>query len=375
MQPLADIRVLDFSTLLPGPLATLLLAEAGADVIKIERPGGDEMRDYAPRWGESGGAFAMLNRGKRSVIADLRDETHRHAVQELARSADVILEQFRPGTLSKYALAYEDVKIHNPRIIYCSITGYGQTGPDHRKAGHDINYLADTGVLSLSLGQPGYRVIPPVAIADIAGGSYPAVMNILMALRHRDINGMGVHLDIAMAENMFTMAYLPLAAGLLKGEWPENGSTLVTGASPRYSIYDTSDGKTIAVGALEDKFWNALMDALGVREDLRDDRRDPVATMREVARLFAQGSADHWDRVFSSTDCCCTIVRSLGTAVSEPQFAARQVFARKVRNESGAQLPALPVPIDPAFRPAAKEAIAAPSASRELAIGWRSAGG
>jgi hypothetical protein len=177
LQPLEGIRILDFSTLLPGPLATLLLAEAGAEVIKIERPEtGDEMRMYHPRWGTDSANFALLNRGKKSVALDLKSDDGRKRLAPLIASADVIVEQFRPGVMSRLGLDYETVSAINPRIVYCSISGYGQTGPARDVAGHDLNYIGDTGLLSLSYGDLERPVVPPALIADIAGGAYPAVM-------------------------------------------------------------------------------------------------------------------------------------------------------------------------------------------------------
>ena len=189
MRPLEGCLVVDFSTLLPGPLATLILAEAGAEVVKIERPGGDEMRAWQPRWGSQSVYFALLNRGKKSVVLDLKNVEHREKLKPLVARADVLVEQFRPGVMARLGLDYASVAAINPRIIYCSITGYGQTGPKRDVAAHDVNYIAESGLLSLSMGPLSHPVVPPALIADIAGGSYPAVMNILLALRERERTG------------------------------------------------------------------------------------------------------------------------------------------------------------------------------------------
>src|SRR5262245_40397920 len=173
MRPLEGCLVLDFSTLLPGPLATLVLAEAGAEVVKIERPGGDEMRAWEPRWGRESLNFALLNRGKKSIVVDLKDARQRDRLQPLIARADVLVEQFRPGVMARLGLDYASVSALNPRIIYCSITGYGQAGPRREVAAHDVNYVATSGLLSLSMGPPSLPVLPPALIADIAGGSYP----------------------------------------------------------------------------------------------------------------------------------------------------------------------------------------------------------
>src|SRR5687768_8746098 len=197
MQPLEGIRVLDFSTLLPGPLATLLLAEAGAEVIKIERPGtGDEMRSYTPKFGTDSVNFALLNRGKRSIAIDLKAQNAVSRLRPLLEKADVIVEQFRPGVMDRLGLGYEAASALNPRVVYCSITGYGQSGPRAQTAAHDLNYIAETGMLALSAGPDGVPVLPPALIADISGGAYPAVMNILLALRACEKSGRGCKLDV-----------------------------------------------------------------------------------------------------------------------------------------------------------------------------------
>jgi len=207
MQPLEGILVLDFSTLLPGPMATLLLAEAGAEVVKVERPSGEEMRSYRPRWGRESVNFALLNRGKKSLALDLKSDEDRKKLAPLLARADVIVEQFRPGVMARLGLDYDDIARINPRVIYCSITGYGQDGPKRDVAGHDLNYIGDAGLLALSMGDAERPVVPPALIADIAGGAYPTVINVLLALQLRQKTGRGSYLDVAMAKNLFPFAY------------------------------------------------------------------------------------------------------------------------------------------------------------------------
>ena len=201
-QPLSGITVLDFTTLLPGPLATLMLAEAGAEVIKIERLGGEAVRAYPPLRGGASVIYALLNRGKRSLELDLKEAAARTRLTPLIERADVVVEQFRPGVMERLGLGYETIKAINPRIVYCSITGYGQQGPRAGEAGHDLNYMGNTGLLSLAPGPMEAPVVPPALVADIGGGSMPAVINILLALRQRDLTGEGCHLDIAMADEL-----------------------------------------------------------------------------------------------------------------------------------------------------------------------------
>lgn len=221
---LEGLKVLDFSTLLPGPMASLFLAEAGADVIKVERPGqGEEMRSYEPKWGRDSINFAMLNRGKKSLALNLKDEADIKKIEPLLRFADVVIEQFRPGVMKRLGLGYEDVRAIKPDIIYCSISGYGQDGPNALRAGHDMNYIGDAGLLALSSGPSATPVVPPALIADIAGGTYPAVFNILMALLARNAGKGGAHLDISMADNLFPFMYWAMGDGqsgrAMAGQW------------------------------------------------------------------------------------------------------------------------------------------------------------
>jgi crotonobetainyl-CoA:carnitine CoA-transferase CaiB-like acyl-CoA transferase len=361
MGPLAGIRVLDFSTLLPGPMATLLLAEAGAEVIKIERPDGEEMRRYPPRFGRESVSFALLNRGKKSLAVDLKDLGVRERILELARTADVVVEQFRPGVMERLGLGYPAFRTANPRIVYCSITGYGQSGPRRDRAGHDLNYIGDTGLLALSCGTPGHRVVPPALIADIAGGAYPAVMNILLALRRRDATGEGAQLDVAMSDNLFSFMYWAIGSGLAADQWPGNGADLVTGGTPRYRLYETRDGEIVAAAAIEQKFWQAFAAAIGLEPDFADDRRDPNATTARVAAIIAGRTADEWRPVFDQADCCCSIVQDARAALADPHFRARGVFAHGLVNDAGGRLVALPVPVDAAFRSPPDEPAAAPA--------------
>lgn len=352
MTPLAGTLVLDFSTLLPGPMATLLLAEAGAEVVKIERLGiGDEMRRYAPQWGGVSANFAMLNRGKRSVALDLKDPAARERLLPLLRRADIVIEQFRPGVMERLQLSYADVCVLNPGVIYCSISGYGQTGPHRHAAGHDLNYLAETGLLALSYGSAAEPVVPPALIADIAGGAYPAAMNILLALLTREKSGgVGCHIDISMSDNLFPFLYWALGQGTTTGIWPGNGTELVTGGSARYRLYATADGGVIAVAAIEDRFWTVFCEAIGLDVSLRNDAQDPEATKARVAELIGAERTEYWRAVFARADCCCSPIASLEEALRNPHFVARGLFDHRVRTRDGESIPALPVPIAPMFR-------------------------
>lgn len=350
-QPLDGVRVLDFSTLLPGPLATLLLAEAGAEVIKIERAqSGDEARLNEPRFGEAGVDFGLLNRGKRSVAIDLKAPGALARLRPLLEDADVLVEQFRPGVMQRLGLGYDAVRAINPGIVYCSITGYGQSGPHASLAGHDLEYVASTGLLALSADSAEGTAVPPALVADIAGGTYPAVINILLALRARDASGVGRHLDVSMTDNLFPLMFWALGKAGVGAGWPRPGGERLTGGSPRYRLYRTRDGQLVAAAPLEDRFWEVFCDVIGLEGPLRDDRRDPAATAAAVAELIGAATARQWTQRFAGRDVCSSVVRSLEEAVADPHFRGRGLFAHVLRSPGGETIAALPVPVDEAFR-------------------------
>jgi alpha-methylacyl-CoA racemase len=349
MQPLAGIVVLDFTALLPGPLATLMLAEAGAEVIKIEPPGGEMMRTHSPYVDGHSVAFAALNRGKTSLMLDLKANDDRERLAPLLARADILVEQFRPGVMERLGLGYERVRAVNPRIVYCSISGYGQTGPRAQQAGHDLNYIGATGLLALSPGPPDRPTLPPALIADIGGGTYPAVLNILLGLRQRDATGQGCHIDVAMSDAMFTFAWHALLSGFAGHGFPRPGEDHLVGGSPRYQLYPTRDGAIVACAALEPKFWNAFTKSIGLDPRYINDAEDPGATTEAIAAIIKRKTAEQWRPIFAAADCCVTIVASLEEAVRDPHFVERGLFDGELR-VGETSLPALPVPVAPGFR-------------------------
>ena len=349
MRPLEGLLVLDFSTLLPGPLASLMLAEAGAEVIKIERPGsGDEMRSYEPKLDADGVNFHLLNRGKRSLAIDLKQPDAVAMLRPLIERADILIEQFRPGVMARLGLGAEAVRAIKPGMIYCSITGWGQSGPKSGVAAHDLNYMAETGLLGLTGGADGAPVLPPILAADIAGGTLPALLNILLALRRRDATGEGATLDIAMGDSMLTFAYWGIGNGLFADEWPTRSGDLVTGGSPRYNIYRTADDRFIAAAPLEERFWREFCDAIGLDAEWWPITAEPTGAIRAVAACIATRTADQWMALFADRDVCCSIVVDLREALSDPHFRARGLLDSATL--AGTGLPCLPVPIDAAFR-------------------------
>jgi crotonobetainyl-CoA:carnitine CoA-transferase CaiB-like acyl-CoA transferase len=319
-------------------------------VVKVERPeGGDELRGYEPRFGAASAGFALLHRGKRSVAIDLKASGARKRLMPLLRAADVLIEQFRPGVMDRLGLGYDALTEVNPRLIYCSITGYGQSGPKARIAAHDLNYLAETGLLHLAAGPDGAPVVPPALIADIAGGSYPAVLNVLLALRTRDASGRGCHLDIAMTDHLFPLMWWALGQGFAAGRWPRPGGEVLTGGSPRFQIYRTADARFLAAAPLEQRFWERFAELIGLEPAYRDDRRDPAATRARVAEIIGSRDAAHWRARFAGEDVCCAPVATLEEAVRDPHFVGRGLFAGAVTDADGRSIPALPVPLAPVF--------------------------
>ena len=356
---LEGIKVIDFSTLLPGPLASLFLSETGAEVIKIEKPGvGDEIRLSNPQWGEQSVSFSLLNRGKKSLSLDLKDPKNLKILIPILKEADIIIEQFRPGVMKRLGLDYESVKKINQDIIYVSITGYGQYGPKSMVAGHDLNYIGNAGLLSISMGRENDTVVPPALVADIAGGSYPAVINILLALRKRDLNKEGSYIDLSMTENLFPFMFWGLGSGFAHNKWPGNSDGVLSGGSPRYNIYKTSDGNYVAAAPLEDRFWNKFCEAIELPKKFIKTQNDQEKVIQEIRKIIGQKEKNYWLDVFNKADCCCSIVKSIEEAINDNHFKVRKIFENKIINNLGEEIPALPIPVDMQFRKDQKRASA-----------------
>ena len=356
---LEGIKVIDFSTLLPGPLASLFLSETGAEVIKIEKPGvGDEIRLSNPQWGEQSVSFSLLNRGKKSLSLDLKDPNNLKILIPILKEADIIIEQFRPGVMKRLGLDYESVKKINQDVIYVSITGYGQYGPKSMVAGHDLNYIGNAGLLSISMGRENDTVVPPALVADIAGGSYPAVINILLALRKRDLNKEGSYIDLSMTENLFPFMFWGLGSGFAHNKWPGNSDGVLSGGSPRYNIYKTSDGSYVAAAPLEDRFWNKFCEAIELPKKFIKMQNDQEKVIQEIRKIIGQKEKNYWLDVFNKADCCCSIVKSIEEAINDNHFKVRKIFENKIINNLGEEIPALPIPVDMQFRKDQKRASA-----------------
>jgi len=349
MKPLDGIKIIDLSTLLPGPMATLILAEAGAEVIKIERLGGEDMRRSPPFIGGESVLFGLLNKGKRSIELDIKSEEGFNKVINLIKSADIVIDQFRPGVMKRLGLDFKSLLKIKPNIIHCSITGYGQTGPKKLVAAHDLNYMAESGLLSLSREKDGTPAMPNTQIADIAGGSYPAVINILLALKEVEKTGQGKFLDISMTDNLFPFMWMALGL-TAKNYYSEGGDLQLTGASPRYGIYETLNKGYIALGALEEKFWLRFCAVINLPQEFIDDKINPNATKAAIIQIIKKKETEYWKETLSKEDnICCSIVSSLKEAMSNAQIIERELLTAEMTLGTEKIL-AIPTPLAPTWK-------------------------
>ncbi len=325
--PLAGIRILDLTRLLPGPVATLHLADLGADVIKIEDPQvGDYARTLGTGEGEDSAYFRMINRNKQGLRLDLKKPEGIEIFLRLARQADVIVESFRPGVIDKLGVGYATVAAVNPKIAYCSISGYGQDGPYKDLAGHDINYLGYAGVLDQIGSEGGNPAIPNFQIADLLGGALTAAMGILAAVLEAQRTGQGRYIDVSMTDSVLAHTYFTMLRLNDAGHSAPRGTDLLSGGLPCYATYRCSDGKHMAVGALEGKFWKTCCVVLGHPEWQK--RQWDASLRREIAELFATQSRDQWASLFAAVDCCVTPILSPEEALANEQVNAREMVLK-----------------------------------------------
>lgn len=333
--PLQGLRVLDLTRLLPGPVATLRLAELGADVLKIEPPGAGDatrvmMRSAADEVsGQPGAFYRLVNRGKRETRIDLKSDSGRTVLLALARHADVLVESFRPGVMDRLGVGYETLREANPKLVYCSISGYGATGPFSQRPGHDLNYVGYAGVLDQLATRDGEPVLPNFQIADLLGGAHGAVTQILAALWQVARGGDGRFVDVSMAHATYAhnvVAQVAIANDDAAANRPGRG--LLNGGAPCYNLYRTKDNRWLAVGALELKFWETLCTALG-RDDWAKRHwslgqaiggADAAALTGELAGLIATESLQTWIDRLELLDCCVSPVLTPEEAARHPMF-------------------------------------------------------
>ncbi|MBR6511837.1 MAG: CoA transferase [Phascolarctobacterium sp.] len=327
MQALEGIRILDLSRLLPGPYCTMLLADFGAEVIKIEEPGrGDYARSFPPFLKDFGYWHLQLNRNKKSVVLDLKSDAGREAFLELAKTADVVVESYRPGVLKKLGIDYETVSKINPKIIYCALTGYGKNGPLAKQADHDIGYVSLAGITNMSGDAGGKPAIPGVLMADM-NSAMAAGMSILIALRHAQMTGQGQEIDISLYNVAMTL--MPGAASLYFGSGfvAERGNNWLTGMYANYNIYKTKDNRYVSVGCLEKKFWTNLCTALQRADliDLIDDEENHPYLKEQLAFEFEKRTMTEWEAYLKGKDTCVTPVLNFAEACGAEQTSANEM--------------------------------------------------
>ncbi len=331
-QPLSGICVLDLSRLLPGAYASQMLADFGADVMKVEEPGSGDYGRYMQPHGHSGEMslfFMAINRNKRSTTLNLKSPQGRDIFLRLVRNADVVLESFRPGVLERLGLGFEQLKEANPGIIYCAISGYGQDGPGYLRAGHDLNYAGYAGLLDYNRGMNGEPIMPPTQLGDLAGGSYMAVIGILTALVGRAQTGEGRMIDVSMTEGVMSLLPLVATAYLNTNKAPKPGRSTLDGGLPCYNIYETKDGKHVTLAALEQKFWHTFCTHIGHLELLPfhqprgpEEREEAMNMLRAI---FKTKTRDEWMSELADIDTCVGPVYSIDEAFNDPHAQARGV--------------------------------------------------
>ena len=326
--PLNNLKILDFSTLLPGPFATRLLADMGADVLRVESPSKPELNRLVPPLDDEGVSFnhRYLNRDKRSIALDLKKPEAIEVVKKLIQDYDIVVEGFRPGVMDRLGLGYDTLKAINPRLIYCSITGFGQDGPFANRPGHDINYLALSGSASYT-GRPGQGPLPlGVQVADLAGGSLHGVAGILAAVIERTESGQGQHVDVSMTDAAFALNAMAGADSLAGGVEARAGALMLNGGS-FYDYYQTSDGRYFSVGSLEPHFAKALFEVVGQPElaavSLSPKPKDQMKLRETLQGFFGERSFDELQQIFKGLDICVEPVLSVSEAAQHPQLKHR----------------------------------------------------
>jgi crotonobetainyl-CoA:carnitine CoA-transferase CaiB-like acyl-CoA transferase len=313
---LSGIRVIDLSRLFPGPLATLMLADLGANVIKIEAPEGEMGRYLAPYQFGSSAGFLQLNRAKRSLTLNLKKPQAVEILRKLLQNADVLVESFRPGVMKRFGADYETLKNEFPQLVYCSISGYGQAGPLSKKPGHDLNYISLAGLLSLAGDAKKGYLIPPVQIADVMG-AFQATTAITAALLQRFRSGKGQYLDISLMHGaIFTL--IGLAATHLAGFSVDAESLPLSGQLACYNVYETADGRYLALALLEPKFWQTFCLKMGLGQYFHNQLQNDQSELKNaLIAKFSEKTLNEWLDFFQNEDVCITPVKDFGEAMKD----------------------------------------------------------
>ncbi|HEX2031534.1 MAG TPA: CaiB/BaiF CoA-transferase family protein [Actinomycetota bacterium] len=324
--PLDGVRVLDLTRLLPGNYGTLLLADLGADVVKVEEPGrGDYIRWTPPMVGGEGAIHRALNRGKRSITLNLKAPEGVRLLRRLAEGADALIESFRPGVLARLGAGYDELSTANPRLVYCAITGYGQDGPYRDRVGHDINYIGYAGLLHATGAPDGPPVLPAVQVGDFGGGM-AAALGTASALLEASRTGRGRLVDVGMLDVVTSWLGVLLGWRLATGTPPLRGGMPLSGGLACYRVYRCADGRYLTVGALEPRFWRALCEALEVPELVEEHYAGPErqrAMGERLERIFAARTRDEWVERLAELETCVGPVNDVAEAMGDPQVRHR----------------------------------------------------
>jgi alpha-methylacyl-CoA racemase len=325
--PLKGLKIIDFTTLLPGPYATMVLADLGADVLRVVSGSRPDLTEFMPpciAGTNLSCAASTLGRGKRSLALNLKDPRAGAIVLKLIKTHDILIEQFRPGVMARLGLDYETLKAVNPSLIYCSLTGYGQTGPLKNRAGHDINYLARSGIMAYSGRKATGPTLTGIQIADVASGSNNTVIGILAAVVHRLRTGEGQHIDVSMTDGVIAFNAIAGAAFLADGSETCREEGVLNGGS-LYDFYETKDGKHLSFGGLEPQFFSAFCETIGSPDLLPGGvaPRDLDRIKEEVRAILKTKTLDEWMVLFGKVDACVEPVLSLGDALRDPLVEAR----------------------------------------------------
>jgi crotonobetainyl-CoA:carnitine CoA-transferase CaiB-like acyl-CoA transferase len=326
---LTELKMLDLSRLLPGPYCSLLLADLGMEVLKIEDPEqGDYMRMMGPARGKDSAYFHALNRNKKSMLLNLKAKEGKEILCKLIDTYDILLEGFRPGVMDRLGIGYQELKSRNPRIIFCSLSGYGQDGPYKERSGHDVNYIGLGGILELTGSRDGDPIIPGTQIADIGGGGMMAALAILAATVHREKTGEGQYLDVAMHDGVISWLSIHAGRYFMDKELPKRGEMHLSGRYACYQVYPTKDGRHISLGALEPKFWKKFCEATG-RKDLIPKQfiegEERVQIIEEIRELIKTKTQKEWIEIFKNTDACFEPILTLEEVFQHPHVLHRKM--------------------------------------------------
>ena len=362
-QALEGLKVLDLTRLLPGGYCTMLLADMGADVLKLEDPfGGDYVRWFPPKINEESAYFLAVNRNKKSMKLNLKHERGKEIFKELVKHYDVLVEGFRPGVMDRLGLGYEEISRINPRIVYCSISGYGQDGPYSQRAGHDINYIGVAGILGITGFKDRPPVVPGVPMADFGGGGMLAALGIMMALHYRERSGKGQYVDISMMDGVASWMANIAAKHFALNDPQNRGEVDLAGGFICYDSYETKDGLYLSVGALEPKFWTNFCRLID-REDLIDVQVDATKDGKlkeEIAKIFKGKTMDEWLALLEGHDTCIEKINTVAEAMEDPQMLHRKMVV-EIDHPTEGRVKAMGIPIKLSETPGSVDRLPAPA--------------